>query len=296
MKAELIEVINVANRLGEGVLWDAESGSVWWTDILSRKLYAYRLSDAHLTEWETPEELACFALVQGQDDCILAGFASGFAYFELSSARVDWICKVEEQNSLSRLNDGRVDRQGRFWVGTMAPDAKSPDSLGALYSLDCDHKLRKHISGIEISNSLCWSPDSHTVYHCDTPRHVIQSYAFDSMAGSLGGATDFVVTEEHCFPDGSTIDADGYLLNAQWGGSKIVRYSPDGKVDSALMMPVSQPTCVAIGGAENNLLFVTSAKEVLERDEPDAGSLFIYKTDLTGLPETRYFSEVLTGK
>ncbi len=290
MLAELIATVEVKNRLGEGVLWDAETGSVWWTDILSKKLYAYHLSNAELSVWDTPEQLACFALVENHSK-ILAGFESGFAYFEPESAELEWICKVEPDNPSSRLNDGRTDRQGRFWVGTLSQDASVSGDFGALYSLDSEHQLRKHLSEIEVSNSLCWSPESNYLYHCDTPKQTIQRYEFDQVSCELANGVDFVSTEEHCYPDGSIVDADGFLLNAQWGGSKVVRYNRDGAVDSELLMPVSQPTCVAIGGPDANLLFVTSAKEALERNEPEAGNLFIYKTDLVGLPEARYRSK-----
>lgn len=287
MKTSLLETVTVGNRLGEGVVWDAESESVWWTDILAKKLYAYRLKDKRLTIWDTPEMLACFALIEGRSD-LLAGFESGFAYFQPDSGRVEWICKIESNNSKSRLNDGRTDRQGRFWVGTMSPDATCNQELGSLYSLDAKHQVRQYLTGIKISNSLCWSPDSSFLYHSDTPTRSIQRYAFDPINMELGEAEPFIETEPNCYPDGSIVDADGFLLNAQWGGSKVVRYSPEGNVDTELRLPVSQPTCVAIGGRDYNLLFVSSAKEALQTNESEAGNLFIYQTDLLGLPEARY--------
>lgn len=291
MRAELIKTVSIGNRLGEGVLWDSESDAVWWTDILSKKLYSYTLSNDCLSQWDTPEELGCFALVdQGIDDSslLLAGFASGLAYFEPRSGQVQWLHKVEEGNPDSRLNDGRTDRQGRFWVGSLAPEGTNTETSGALYSLDSALNLRSHFGNIKISNSLCWSPDSSTLYHADTVNQTIQSYPFDSDMGVLGEPSEFVRTEPDCFPDGSIVDAQGYLLNAQWGGSKVVRYSPLGEVDFELQMPVSQPTCVAIGGLNNDLMFVTSAKEGLEVHEAQAGDLFIYKTDLVGLSEVRF--------
>lgn len=289
MNVELVKVVDVANRLGEAVLWDAESASVWWTDILSQKLYAFHISDERLKVFDTPEELACFAFVEGHD-YLLAGFASGFAYFDPLTGSVDWICKIESDNPLSRLNDGRTDRQGRFWAGSLSTGDENDGLGGALYRLDSNHQVHRHLSAIEISNSLCWSPQSDFLYHCDTPTRTIQRYSFNPSTAEIDGGTDFIRTEENCFPDGSIVDAEGFVLNAQWGGSKVVRYDLNGNVDSELLMPVSQPTCVAIGGADNNLLFVTSASEALTVPEAQAGSLFIYKTDCLGLPESRYRS------
>lgn len=292
MQAELIKIVEVGNRLGEGVIWDAATESVWWTDILAKKLFAFHLATEQLRSWDTPEELACFALVDGQD-YLLAGFASGFAYFDPQSGKTDWICKIEADNPSSRLNDGRTDRQGRFWAGSLSPSSDDVAASGALYCLDSDHQLRRYLAGVEVSNSLCWSPDSSFMYHCDTPTQTIQRYAFDSSSAEIGVGSDLLATEEHCFPDGSIVDANGFLLNAQWGGSKVVRYTPDGALDCELQMPVSQPTCVAIGGPDNNLLFVTSANEALAKSEDNAGDLFIYKTNLVGLAESRYCSEKL---
>ena len=291
MQAELIKTVAVGNRLGEAVLWDAETNAVWWTDIISKKLYRYTFVDENLSTWDTPEELACFSLVDkrfAKGSLLLAGFASGFAYFEPNTGEVQWLHKIEETNLDSRLNDGRTDRQGRFWAGSLAPQGTSIETLGALYSLDGELKLDTHLRNIKISNSLCWSPNSNVLYHADTVNQTVQRYSFDSNNGVIGGVSEFVRTESDCYPDGSIVDAQGYLLNAQWGGSKVVRYSPSGEVDFELRVPVSQPTCVAIGGPNNDLLFVTSAKEDLETPEAQAGDLFIYKTDLVGLNEVRF--------
>jgi sugar lactone lactonase YvrE len=297
MKAKLIDSVAVSNRLGEGLVWDVPTNKVWWTDILAKKLYAYDLEARAVTAWDTPEQLACFAFVEGED-FLLAGFESGFAYFWHETGELKWIKRLEDDNSNSRLNDGRTDRQGRFWVGTMAMDGGASGKLGALYSLTEPREIVEHISAIEIPNSLCWSPDSKFVYHCDTPQQLIKRYDFNSTDGTLSAPVDLIHTDEGCYPDGSIVDADGFLLNAQWGGSKVVRYGPDGRVDDELILPVSQPTCVAIGGPCMNLLFVTSANEGLNTPEFEAGNMFIFETDLRGLVESRYCAngdEIITS-
>lgn len=290
---ELITSIPVHNELGEGVIWDAETQSVWWTDIQQSKLFRLQWADQQLDSWSTPERLACFALVEGKN-YLVAGFASGFAYYEPTSGKVEWLQKIEIDSHNTRLNDGRADRQGNFWAGTMRE--QEGDTLGALYCLDKQLKCNKKFGNLEITNSLCWSPDSDKLYHADTPTRRIDCYDYDTSNQQLSNKTTFAETPDGYFPDGSTIDADGYLWNAQWGGSQVARYAPNGELVQAIETPISQPSCVAFGGPDMNLLFVTSATQDMTSNslanEPDAGNLFIYQTGTTGIADPRFQPEV----
>lgn len=285
---ELIKVVPVQNELGEGVIWDHQRQRVWWTDIPEQKLYRYDLITEELEQWETPERLCCFAPVQGQD-CLVTAFANGFAFYDPCTGWFEWIEKVENDSAGTRLNDGRTDRQGRMWAGSMIEDEDTEGAQGYLYRLDGQLSLHRTIGKLQISNSLCWSPDSTRMYHCDTPQQEINWYPFDASTASLGDRQTFVATEEGCYPDGSIVDRDGYLWNAQWGGSKVVRYTPEGSVALELELPVSQPTCVAFAGKNVDHLIVTTARQNLSPEnllkQPLAGNLFIYKTDFTGLIE-----------
>ena len=299
---KLIDEIKVNNELGEGVIWDPILQRVWWTDINQHGLFRYDPVTKALEKWQTPERLACFAPVQIEGErqqYLLAAFESGFAYYQPETSQVHWIKKIEEDNPGTRLNDGRTDRQGRFWAGTMVEDDKSALYKGKLYCLDHGLNATATIDGLQIPNSLCWSPNSNTLYHCDTPSRVINAYAFDADSGQLGMPYVFTQTENGCYPDGSTIDSQGYLWNAQWGGSQVVRYSPDGNIDLTLDLPVSQVTCVAFGGEDLNLLFVTSAHQGFKTDqrekEPSAGNLFVYETDFTGLLESPFMPDSSLG-
>ncbi|MEM7361250.1 MAG: SMP-30/gluconolactonase/LRE family protein [Pseudomonadota bacterium] len=290
---ELIKQIPVANELGEGVIWDHHRQRVWWTDIVNSKLYRYDPANDELEEFTTPERLACFAPVQGQEH-LIAAFASGFAFYNPDNGKLDWIRKIEEDNPGTRLNDGRTDRQGRFWAGTMVEDRDQASNRGSLYCLDADLQVTKTIEELLITNSLCWSPDGQIMYHCDTPTQKIDSYLFDPESAAISEHMIFTTAEKGCYPDGSIIDAEGYLWNAQWGGSKVVRYAPDGSVDLELAMPVSQPSCVAFAGVNLDLLVVTTAHQDLSAEarehEPGAGDLFIYQTDFAGLIESPFKS------
>lgn len=284
MEAELIKQIPVANQLGEGVLWDQETQAVWWVDILQSKLYRYVVEADQLTEWETPERLCSFALVESSNK-ILAAFASGFAWYEPESGDVEWIQKVEEDNPGTRLNDGKADPKGNFWVGGVVEDEDTATDRTAFYCLNSDLVLSKQLDQISISNGLCWSPCGHYLYHTDTPTQLIRRYAVDG--DTLGAGEDFANTEEGCFPDGSTCDSQGYVYNAEWGGSKVRCYQADGAVNADLAMSVSQPSCTAFGGKNLDLLFVTSAAVGLD-DEEGAGDFFIFQTDRKGVPQARF--------
>jgi len=289
VSATLIESLKVKNTLGEGIIWDAASACVWWTDIDGSKLYRYQSEDKQLDHWTTPERLGSFALVS-DSEFLICGFASGFAYFNPHSGELQWLEKIEQNNPGTRLNDGRADRQGRFWAGSMVESGDR--GAGALYCFDQQLQVASKVSGLTISNGLCWSPDSTVMYHTDTPSRRIHAYDFDAATGAIANQRCLVRTEKGCFPDGSSVDAEGYIWNAQWGASQVVRYSPEGEVDFVLPLPVSQPTCVAFGGPKLDRLFVTSATQGFDEQtlsaEPEAGNVLVFQTNISGIADARF--------
>ncbi len=293
--ATLLQTIPVQNELGEGVIWDARGSALWWSDIEGRKIYRYQLEDNQLDYWPTPQRLGCFALL-ADSDYLICGFEGGFAYFDPLRGDLRWLHSVDAGNKCTRLNDGRADRQGRFWAGSMVEGDFTGSPAGALYCLNQALDFSCEMSGLSISNGLCWSPDSSFLYHTDTPNRRIDRYDFNARAGTLSNRTTWARTGDGCFPDGSTVDARGYLWNAQWGGSQVVRYSPAGEVDMILELPVSQPTCVAFGGPKLDLLFITSARQGLSSEaleaEPQAGNVFIFQTDYTGIEDALFRPEL----
>lgn len=284
MQAELIKQLPVANQLGEGVLWDEDTQAIWWVDILSSKLYRYELTADKLAHWDTPEPLCSFALEQGSDR-VLAAFSSGLAWYQPDTGSVEWIEKVEAQNPGTRLNDGKTDPSGNFWVGGAVESEETATGKSALYCFSASGELSQQLSDLSTSNGLCWSPCGKYLYHTDTPSQTIRRYVVNGS--QLGAGEDFATTEEGCFPDGSTTDAQGRMYNAEWGGSKVRCYNTDGSVDIDIKMTVSQPTCVAFGGDNLDLLLVTSAA-VQTQGESGAGDLFIFKTDRKGMAQARF--------
>lgn len=286
--AELVETIPVRNTLGEGVSWDPVEEFLWWTDIQGLCLYRYDPRTRALKRYQVPERLCSFGFVENSARLIVA-FESGFALYDPDSGRRDWIARPRHDAANIRFNDGRVDRQGRFWAGSMTEGPGAP--RGKLYCLD-GLEARVQLTNIGISNSICFSPNGRQMYFADTPRREILRYEVDAITGGLSCPHTFARLPAGAFPDGSNVDADGHLWNAQWSAGKVVCYAPDGGISAEIDIPASQPTCIAFGGRQLDLLFVTSAREGLSaaalRDEPHAGDVFIYKVNVKGLPDRRF--------
>ena len=286
-------VIPVANGLGECILWDEGRQQVLWTDMPGKTLYRYDPASGAIETRTFDEDLCSFALIDGSDD-LLCAFQSGFAWLDPDSGNRTWLHRIANADKI-RLNDGRVDRQGRFWCGSLVDfhGKGMDDSLaGELFCVDHDGAISKHLDGIGVSNSLCWSPDGSTMYFGDSAQKEIWAFDFDQAAGTISRKRLFATTPEPTSPDGSCVDADGFLWNAEWGQGRVVRYSPDGDVDGVLQLPVSHITCVAFGGRELTDLYVTTATFGLSDEQRDAeqqaGDVFVFDTPYRGLTECRF--------
>ena len=289
--AELVDVVAVRNILGEGVLWNRRTARLWWTDIQARCLFCYDPISRALDKIATPERLASFAFV-ADSERIVAAFESGLALYDPATGAVDWLYRPGPCAASVRFNDGRTDRQGRFWVGTMVED-DGPEALGRLHCLDRHGRVTCQSDPVFISNAICTSPDGRLLYFADSTQRTIFAYNLDTASGALSGRRVFAQTPPGAFPDGAVVDRDGFVWNAHWGASRVVRYAPDGGIDTVVDIPASQPSCVAFGGPGQDLLFVTSARDGLNSGtlllQPSAGSLFVYKTDAVGLSDAEFF-------
>ena len=291
----LVKVLNIGNVLGECILWDELQQAFWWTDIEDSSLYRFHLESERLQSWKTPHRVASFGFVDS-DSRLIVAFDRGIGLFNLDTGRVEWFTKPDPLAAGIRMNDGRVDRLGRFWVGSMVEKPKLRNGKGALYRVGAALDVSQVFGDVGISNGLCWSPDSKRMYHADSPTNTIWTYDFDAATGKVSNKQVFATTEKGVHPDGSTVDADGYVWNAQWRGSRVIRYTPAGTIDFELELPVTQPTCVAFGGKDLSLICVTSARHGLSADEllhePHAGDVLIYQADVTGLAEPRFLCEL----
>jgi L-arabinonolactonase len=286
-------VVDGRHVLGEGIVWNERSGRLLWTDIESSELWSHDPQSGALERWPLPERLCSMALT-GSDERLLLGLASGLAFFDLRSAELTRLCEVEPHLPSTRLNDGRVDRQGRFVFGMFneANDPKHP--VGGFYRLNHDLSVeRLPLGDVAIANSICFSPDGRTMYYADSATREIRCCDYDPDSGAVTNLRVFAHADAAPGdPDGSTIDADGYLWSARWGAGQVVRFAPDGSVDRVLDLPAPQPTCPAFGGPGLDVLYVTSAAKDLSAQElaqaGASGGVFAHAAGVRGLSEERF--------
>jgi L-arabinonolactonase len=284
-----IDILKVENILGEGILWDSRRGTLWWTDIQGRRLHRYDWSRRSLELLDTPERIGSFGLVAGSNR-LIAAFAGGIAFYDAQQRSIDWLTGIEMLGPGVRFNDGRVDRRGRFWAGTMVEGGQRTAD-GCLYSITAG-EARCHVRDVRVANGLCMSPDGTRLYFADSPTRTILEYRLSEPDGMLSAPRFFAQTPQGAFPDGATVDADGCVWSAHWGGGCVVRYTPAGRIDRTVTVPTCQPSCVCFAGPDLDVLCVTSARENLDAAtlgaEPHAGDVFLYRTDVQGLPESAY--------
>lgn len=282
--------LEIGNTLGEGVLWCDRTQSLLWTDIPRATLYRWRPDGGTPEHWALPERLASFALCE-TDDWLLLALASRLAFFNLRDGTLKTLHPIEPALP-TRANDGACDRQGRFVFGTLhepAEGAKQP--VGGFYRLNADLSLeRLPLPGVAISNSIAFSPAGDRMYFCDSPSRQIHCCSYGDQLGAPRLFADLGDLPGE--PDGSVVDADGGLWNAQWGLGRLVRYRADGREDLIVPVPARQPTRPVFGGAALDTLYITSAREGLDdaalATDRHAGALFAVRTDYHGLPEPRF--------
>jgi L-arabinonolactonase len=284
--AKPYKICAIANLLGEGVIWDHRTQKLQWTDIESSCLWQWDMTDALPVRHALPERLGSFALTP--DPAVYLGaFENGFARFSVEQPVFEMLAPVTQTAPHLRMNDGRVDRSGAFWAGSMAEKEGMPS--GALWRYDGNGKASAHLHNIQIPNSLCWNGAGDIMYFADSPRNIIWAYGFDAETGQVGEPRIFAQTPPGIHPDGSCIDAEDCLWNAHWGSGEIVRYRPDGSIDRRLSLPVSQPSCVAFAGPNLDLLCITTARVDLDdaalASQPLSGALFVFKVGVTGRQE-----------
>lgn len=279
-----------AATLGEGPVWCAREGCLYWVDIKAPALHRYRVSDGDITSWVMPERVG-WVIERANGEGFVAGFKNrGFVFLTPGSMAVEVIGQPEPDYPDNRFNDAKADSAGRIWAGTM--DDAEREASGNLYRLDPDLDWQRVDKGYVVSNGPALSPDERVLYHTDTFEGTI--YAFDVSAdGRLAGKRVFArIPEGDGYPDGMTCDAEGGLWVAHWAGWRISRFLPDGTLDRVIEMPVGLVTSCAFGGENLDRLFVTTASIGLSREDleeqPLAGGLFEVATDVTGLPPGQF--------
>jgi sugar lactone lactonase YvrE len=288
---EVERVVRIESELGESPRWDVEEQALYWLDIWNNPgVMRYAPATGAFTQW------APGLPVTGQARRAGGGFVfatrKGLYFWDERTGENHFIHDPEADNHPVRFNDGSADRMGRFWAGsTYADDQFRPE--GSLYRMDVGCNVAKLAGGLACSNGLGWSPDNRTMYVTAQFAYELLAFDFDPATGEIANRRSFAkVPEADGLPDGLTVDAEGCVWSAQWGGWRLTRYDPDGKIERVVKMPVPNPTSCCFGGPDLKDLYVTTAWLLLTDEErksaPGSGDLFVVHTDIQGLPEPKF--------
>ena len=278
------------DELGEGPLWDVAEQRLYWIDSHGRAVHRSDARGQQRRSWQVPEHIGALCLRAGGGAVV--ALRNGLHWLDFDSQQVELIADPEAGVRRTRLNDGKVDRQGRFVCGGMDYEEREP--LAGLYRLDADRSVTQLESGIAVSNGPCWSPDGRTFYFADSAARRIWAYGYDPATGDLLSRRVFADFQGvlRGYPDGATVDSEGYVWSAEVYGGRIVRFAPDGTIDRLVGMPVDSVTSVMFGGADLDILYVTSMARPHQgrrRQEREAGGLFaVHGLGVRGLPELRF--------
>lgn len=276
--------------LGEGPVWDHNAQFLYWVDIESARIHRLNTRNTQHDVWQMPEKVGAIALSNPGE--LIAALRSGLARVDLRTGSSQFIVQPLKDNLAVRFNDGKCDALGRFWGGFM--DVAESNPMGGLFRFDQKGSaVTQVLDNITIANGLGWSPDNRYFYHTDSATRTISRYAFDLITGTLSAPHIFVrVPDTDGYPDGLAVDSEGYIWGAHWDGWRVTRYTPEGKVDRVIEMPVQRPTACCFGGPDLTTLYVTSARRDLDAAAlakgPLAGAVFAVETGVKGLPEPAF--------
>jgi sugar lactone lactonase YvrE len=283
MQVEL--VLDAKATLGEGPAWDAKTQTLYWLDILGKRIYAGTQVLAELDAMP-----GCLAPCKNGNLILALSGAEGrhsFADLDPATAQVTLLSSLSSEPHTNRFNDGKCDPAGRFIAGTMAMNEKDPN--GSLYSFDGKHSTRL-LDGVTISNGLGWSPDHKIFYYIDTPTHEVKAFDYDPVTGQIANPRVAIhIPNSLGWPDGMTSDTDGDLWIAMWSGAQVTKWNPStGKLLEQIPVPALLTSSCVFGGRDMNELYITSARVGMSEADlnkyPLSGGLFKLVTNVTGMP------------
>lgn len=281
-------VVQCANILGESVIWSTRHHALYWVDIRAPALHRFAPGSGRHDSWKMPD--LCPAVVLTHDGVALASRRS-LLRFDFGSGMPAHILDIEPHSLGNRLNEAKVDRGGRLWIGSMRDFGAAV--TGSLYSVSRTLQVRRILGDIRIPNSLGWSPDNRTMYFADTGNGALCAYSYDMETGAIRNMR--ILVEDGVLPgrpDGCAVDSEGFIWSARYGGGCVARISPAGRIVATIGIPASQPTSCALGGSDLRTLYVTTARQRLSDtqlvEQPQAGQIFAARVDVPGLPEMEF--------
>ncbi len=290
-------VVPAGDWTGEGALWHAEERAIYWVDINRFLIHRFDTETGNVRNWFFSEPPTALALTDRTDTLLVALASKIILWQPGNDARADF-SSPERNWPAARLNDGRPDPAGNFWVGSMQnnvgvkPSEPMPEpvNIGRLFCVHADGTSTVEKTGIGVSNTLVWSPDNTRFYFADTRLNTIFVWDYDLRTGRIANERPFFAGFERGGPDGSAIDREGFVWNARFGGGCVVRIAPDGEIDAIVDIPAAAVTTCTFGGPQLKTLFVTTGGGGAGRanDERLAGGLFALAVDVPGLPENRF--------
>lgn len=288
-KVELL--VKAKYFLGEGPVWDEVNNCLYWVDIFAGDIHKYVAGTGEQTTFNAGQPVG--AVVLRENGGLVAAMKGGFYFVDINNKHVQPIINPEEHLPDNRFNDGKCDAAGRFWAGSMPLSEDHPG--GNLYMLDGDLKVSLKETGVTISNGIAWNSNNTIMYYIDTPTRKIVAYDYDNSTGIIKNKRVVIdATNEQGWPDGMTIDTNGMLWVAFWGGWCVTQYNPHtGQVLQRIPFPAAHITCPTFGGKGLTDLYVTSARKDLSQEQlekqPLAGSVFVVKNvGATGLVAHRF--------
>ncbi|ANM14633.1 MULTISPECIES: SMP-30/gluconolactonase/LRE family protein [unclassified Rhizobium] len=284
MHPQVRSVIEQPLTVGESPVWDDDTGTLWFVDILAPAVVRLSAS-GKIDRFDMPAAVGSLGLCR--DRRIVVGLQTGVHVFDPVSRDIEFLCDPVGHEIIGRLNDGKVGPDGHFWVGSIS-EAKPQIEEAALYRVGADGSTRTVATGLTSSNGLAWSPDGRQMYHSDSRQCFLQAFDFDPEKGSLGeGRRLRGFTEEEGRPDGATTDRDGFYWSAGVSAGRLNRISREGEIVETYILPVPAPTMPCFGGPDLRTLFVTS----LSTDRTgrfEAGTVIAFEVDAEGLPPFRF--------
>jgi sugar lactone lactonase YvrE len=281
------------DTLGEGCLWNKADGCLWWLDI-ARPTRIQRLNPATGEYKFWLSEILLTAIAPKASGGFIVGGEDGVYTFDPMSGSVTPFCRPENDLPCNRMNDGAVDPQGRLWLGSMmqniGPAGENLDitaDTGKLFCINAERQFGVVETAIGVSNGPCWSPDGRTFYFSDSKNQVIYAYEFNGDSGTISNRRVLNDSKDYGYPDGATVDAEGFLWSARWEGSCVLRIDPKGRIDSIIEVPATRVTCPVFGGENLDVLYLTTSRAHLDAETlaryPQQGGVFACKPGAKGM-------------